>query len=50
MQLTEFANRPTYPADIPADLKDLLSRMLEKDENKRITMNEIKVLYISNGE
>eukprot|EP01022_Parablepharisma_sp_SALTPOND_P033060 TRINITY_DN88120_c0_g1_i1.p3 TRINITY_DN88120_c0_g1~~TRINITY_DN88120_c0_g1_i1.p3 ORF type:complete len:268 (+),score=37.98 TRINITY_DN88120_c0_g1_i1:1684-2487(+) len=38
--------RPTYPAAMPADLKDLLMRMLQKDESKRITLAEIKVYYI----
>ncbi len=38
-----FRYRPKYPASLPPDLKDLLVKMLEKDEKKRITMQGIKV-------
>jgi len=35
-----------YPEIIPEDLKDLLMKMLEKEESKRITLDEIKVFLI----
>jgi len=36
-------SRPRYPKELAEDVKNLLKRMLEKDENKRILLSEIKV-------
>jgi serine/threonine protein kinase len=37
-----------FPDDIPItdDLRDLFSKLLEKDPNKRITLEEVKVRFI----
>lgn len=37
-----------FPNDIPItdDLRDLLTKLLEKDPNKRITLEEVKVKFL----
>ena len=39
--------RPRYPAAMPADLKDLLTKMLDKDQEKRINMADILVTLLT---
>jgi len=41
--LTLNNNRPIYPTHMSEGMKDLLMKILEKDENKRISIKEIKV-------
>lgn len=41
------AFRLTFPSPIPPDLQDLLQRLLTKDPEKRITLQQVKVTSLS---
>lgn len=44
-------DRLVFPSDISIspELRDLIAKMLEKDPSKRITLPQIKVIFIGHG-